>query len=153
MELDKAPVAESGSRKTSEMSLAFRGDFEGIRHALATIERFVLASSCGRKIWGDMQLALAEALNNIVEHALSGNVSEVIRISCRRTTSGWQCDLRDEGRRMPDWDGPMQQNLPEPRQLPEGGFGRMLICELSSAALYRREQGANHLRLEFSDTG
>ncbi len=122
------------------------------RGALAEIMDSLRAIGVTDAQAGAVEIALAEAVNNIVEHAyrdvdpgpaairasVSGNVLRVLLI--------------DEGAELPGAE------LPEGKlanvdtalsDLPEGGFGWFMIRTLTRDIQYKRWRGRNHLRLEF----
>lgn len=95
------------------------------------------------------ELVLAEILNNIVEHAYpEGADAGTIDIVCSQATNGLHIVIRDRGRPMKG------DRLPEiaPRdldvahqELPEGGFGWLMIGALTRDMTYRRVGDENHL--------
>lgn len=101
---------------------------------------------------GEIEVALAEALNNIVEHAYSGADAGPIRLSC--SLMGRRLDIRicDAGRPLPDDRLPpgLRVDLDVPlADLPEGGFGWFLIRALTTDIRYDRCGASNHLSLRF----
>lgn len=99
-----------------------------------------------------VQIVLAEAINNIVEHAYAGRAAGQIHMQCRLALDRLFIDLSDTGAALPD--GQLPNGLPAdvtgPRDtLPEGGFGWFLIHELARTAEYVRKDGCNHLHLSF----
>jgi serine/threonine-protein kinase RsbW len=99
------------------------------------------------------ELVLAEVLNNIVEHAFSGQPDGRIDIDITTTQSGVTCCIQDNGRAMPGGVLPSGDlpdigvDLPD---LPEGGFGWHLIRSLTSELTYRRSADGNALRFTVS---
>lgn len=92
------------------------------------------------------QIVLAEALNNIVEHAYAQMPGE-IEVTLAVTDCGIQCDIIDFGLPMPGAILP-SGHLPAQgvlADLPEGGFGWYLIRTLSQDLQYRRDGGRNLL--------
>jgi serine/threonine-protein kinase RsbW len=92
------------------------------------------------------QIVLAEALNNIVEHAYAQMPGE-IEVTLAVTDHGIQVDIIDFGLPMPGAILP-QGDLPETgalADLPEGGFGWYLIRTLSQDLHYRRDGARNLL--------
>jgi len=93
------------------------------------------------------ELILAEALNNIVEHAYAGTRGPIdLRIEFRRDSL--DCALGDQGREAPlgyPPDPPLPEIAP-PLTLPEGGFGWHIIRRLSTDLRYQREGAWNVLR-------
>jgi serine/threonine-protein kinase RsbW len=102
------------------------------------------------------QIVLAEALNNIVEHAYAqtpGDIEVTLEISAR----GLKCSIVDHGSPMPDGalpDGRVAVPLPGMTMddLPEGGFGWNLIRTLSQDLSYSRVGGENLLTFRIDAT-
>jgi serine/threonine-protein kinase RsbW len=95
---------------------------------------------------GTVEIVLAEALNNIVEHAYASSQGD-IEISLSLQANQLQVCIIDSGLPMPDGTLPtLQQPEPDPqRDLPEGGFGWFLIRSLSKDLSYRRDGPRNLL--------
>ncbi len=101
---------------------------------------------------GDVELVLAEAINNIVEHAYAGGDPGEVRVQAALSDDSLVIRLSDDGAalpeeripaaRLPDADGDLDD-------LPEGGFGWFLIRSLTSAVRYERSEGSNQLALFF----
>lgn len=101
----------------------------------------------------EIEIALAEAINNVVEHAYAGHEPGMIRIRCNLRTAHLDISICDSG-------APLRHNqLPQglaadvsvPRaDMPEGGFGWFLIRELASDIHYERQDTENHLSLRFA---
>jgi len=97
-----------------------------------------------------VEIALAEALNNVAEHAYGG-ASGTIRLGLGRcpVRGDILCTIEDRGRPMPG--GVLPEGRPPaldagPEALPEGGFGWFLIRSLGRDIRYRRAGGVNRLR-------
>lgn len=101
-----------------------------------------------------VELVLAEALNNIVEHAYPDTTAGgLISIACRHKPDGLHVTIKDEGKTMPDGQVPigMAPNVNvDVMDMPEGGFGWFLIKDLAKDIHYRREGGANLLDLRLA---
>ncbi len=96
----------------------------------------------------EVQIALAEAVNNVVEHAYADNQPGDVNIRCQLNADTLSIYIRDAGQPLPD------EKLPEGKpqsldgaieDLPEGGFGWFLIRELTSDIQYERSEGENNL--------
>lgn len=98
----------------------------------------------------DVMIVMAEAVNNVVEHAFLGAEIDEIRLSVLVADKKVVVELRDKGgpipaelfhrREMPDLQV-------ETQDLPEGGFGWPILQSLSEDINYARIQGENRLRL------
>lgn len=96
------------------------------------------------------ELGLAEAMNNIVEHAYSGSGKGKIGLSLVFTDAQLTARFSDKGRAMPQGGipAPKDPDLDVAREdLPEGGFGWTMIHALASEVAYRRIDGVNHLTM------
>lgn len=101
---------------------------------------------------GDVKIALAEAINNVVEHAYSGIAPASVLVKCRLYREWLVIVISDTGNplrgcRLPD--GVPAKIGSSMQDLPEGGFGWYLIHQLSSHIHYERHNGCNRLSLRF----
>ena len=100
-----------------------------------------------------VEIALAEALNNIAEHAYAPDSPGPLEIVAHIRDDGLEFVLRDHGRALPGLTLPAGQ-LPDSdvplEDLPEGGFGWFLMHSLAESLSYIRENGENRLTLVFA---
>lgn len=95
-----------------------------------------------------VELILAEALNNVVEHAYADGAGPV-ELSVEMRGHELACKIVDSGRPMPAGDAP-DPPLPvinPPVEMPEGGFGWHIIRCLTSDLSYCRDGGRNTLSM------
>ena len=101
-----------------------------------------------------IELAMAEALNNVAEHAYpETRPQDRIRIICRQFNERLHARIVDQGHPMPFGAVPAGNaaNVKvELDQVPEGGFGWFLIRDLVDSVSYCRIGQDNHLDLQFS---
>lgn len=106
---------------------------------------------------GTIELVLAEALNNVVEHGYPpSSKGGAIDISCSHEHDGLHFEICDQGLPMPDGETPIgsKVDLNVPMQdMPEGGFGWFLIKDLAKDIDYARQGNSNHLRLRLNVRG
>ena len=99
-----------------------------------------------------VEIVLAEALNNIVEHAYTGAGAGEIGLHAVLAPDSLTCTLSDQGAALPAPHLPAGR-LPDmgarADALPEGGFGWFLIRSLTRSVRYAREVGTNRLTLCF----
>lgn len=106
---------------------------------------------------GTIELVLAEAMNNIVEHAYPPEDQPgPINVKCSRQRDGLRFQIKDTGRPMPDGVTPI--GLPvdldvDFTELPEGGFGWFLIKDLAKDVVYRRVDDSNQLTFRLALAG
>lgn len=98
----------------------------------------------------DLELLLAEVLNNIVEHAMAGRADGWIEVSVECRPGALALGLTDDGAALP---APLPHRpLPPTSRIDgpaEGGFGWLLIHILADDITYRRVDGLNRLSLRF----
>lgn len=115
---------------------------EGLRDLMACPLVRDLSEDC----LSTAELVLAEALNNVVEHAYA-RFSGEIEVELRRDPDQLRFHIKDKGLPMPGAEPPAG-HLPVVGafdDLPEGGFGWFLIRSLSHDLTYRREGELNLL--------
>lgn len=104
------------------------------------------ANSCGT-----VEVVLAEALNNIVEHAFADTGEGQVLLEMHEGRDRLRFHLRDTGQPLPGLALPTarlpRQNV-SVQDLPEGGFGWYLIHSLTAALDYARVGPENHLSFE-----
>lgn len=98
---------------------------------------------------GTVELVMAEALNNIVEHAYpEGDAAGPIDILCKHATDGLHLKVVDHGRAMPNGQTPVGAAVDidvAVQDMPEGGFGWFLIKDLAKEVRYERCDWQNQL--------
>ncbi|UOA25581.1 ATP-binding protein [Pseudosulfitobacter sp. DSM 107133] len=103
---------------------------------------------------GAVELVLAEAMNNICEHAYANGIqSGPIDLRCQHRRDGLHFKITDEGQPMPDGRTPLGLAVNvdvDLLDMPEGGFGWFLIQNLAKEVTYRRRNGTNHLSLRMA---
>lgn len=121
-----------------------------VREALCALFNRLMAGPMQEDTRDTAQIVLAEALNNIVEHAYAQSPGE-IEVTIEVSAHGLSCSIVDHGKPMPNGHLPSGRR-PETRDgdtaledLPEGGFGWHLIRTLSQDLSYRRVGSENLL--------
>lgn len=145
-----------GARTGPGLNLVFPGDPESVRRALRRARVVFRAMSIPEEHSGIAEIVLAEVLNNIVEHAYQDHGRGVIELAVRPVPDGLAFTIRDDGLPMPD-GGPPTGHPPDltvPFEgLPEGGFGWLMIHELTRGLSYRRIGNRNELKFRLDITG
>lgn len=132
------------------------GEF-AVREALASLLEALTPLGLDLEEKGTIELVLAEAMNNIVEHAYPpGDTPGPINVWCSKQTDGLRFRINDTGRPMPDGVTPI--GLPVDLDvdfvdLPEGGFGWFLIKDLAKDVTYCRVGDANQLTFRLALAG
>lgn len=129
---------------------------DGVRLGLQQVRAFLEASGLGEDACGTAEIVLAEALNNVAEHAYQMRGVGDIDLTVGVDPDGIDFDIRDTGVAMPGlilptgqlpaMDGPLDS-------MPEGGFGWFLIHSQTDILTYQREDGQNHLHMHLPRDG
>lgn len=128
----------------------FRADGAEVRCALQQVQSRLRGQLAPDDV-GALELALAEVLNNIIEHAYAGQVPGQVSVSVARSArdNALVCRIEDDGQPMPGLtlpEGRMQPVADRTEDLAEGGWGWALIRALTRDISYRRSGNRNHLQ-------
>lgn len=124
----------------------------GVRSFLLGLHEVLVARAVEEDLKSSIEIAVAEGLNNIVEHALPGQSEDVIVVEISINAAQVFVQLEDSGAAMPGWQLPAGRmaDVTVPRaQLPEGGFGWGMIHALTDCLDYSRINGVNRLKMWF----
>lgn len=138
------PIAAPPSDTSTRLTIP--GDALAVRTGLHALFETLLLRGLTADDRGAAEIVLAEALNNIVEHAYSTTHGE-IDITLQLRQSELICTIIDSGKPMPDNALPEGNpaSIGAVEDLPEGGFGWHLIRTLSKDLHYQRKDGRNQL--------
>ena len=134
------------------ISVYFPAQDAAVRAALLKVDSALREEGVDRDLRDRTQIALAEACNNIVEHAYPFGETDdpMITLDIAGDRGGLQITLRDRGGPMPDGQLPGPDlppiDLEDPLTLPEGGFGWPLLRSMTRALSLSRRKGQNILR-------
>lgn len=134
------------------ISLHFPAQNTAVRSALLQVDATLRTEGIDADLRNRTQIALAEACNNIVEHAYPDQRCDdpAITLDIASDRGGIQITLRDKGGPMPEGRLP-GPDLPaldadDPLFLPEGGFGWPILRSMTRAISISRRNGQNILR-------
>ena len=134
--------------------LTVRSGTLAARHALDGLIRGLAPLALDVEEIGTVELVMAEALNNIVEHAYpEPDNNGPIAIGCVHRNDGLHMTIFDHGHPMPGGQAPigMAQNTDvDITVMPEGGFGWFLIQNLAKDLRYGRVNHQNRLELRLA---
>lgn len=143
-----ATSAPTGLQLGTILYEEFPSDFRWVRRIIQQSVAALEASDMATEHIGSVEIVLAEALNNIVDHAYPQNAPGDITLSIRQRPAGLLIEIRDKGTPMPGGRAPLGQHpLPDDdgKPTPEGGYGWFLIRELVRDLIYDRRDGENLL--------
>lgn len=122
-------------------------DLAELPAALDWLEAALRAAGVGEAVVGELRLVAEEGLSNVIRYAYADAARHSIEVTLEVGGGEVQLVLRDDGRPFnplaapaPDLDAPTGER-------PAGGLGIHLLKNLVDRADYRRENGANLLRL------
>lgn len=131
-------------RSDQKLHLRFPSDNFSVRQALQQVLSLNLSSDEKSTV----QIVLAEVLNNIVEHAYQENPEGRIHLTVDCAETGLHVWVQDDGLSMPEGLLTQQVNHDltcKTDDLPEGGFGWLLVRELTKDLHSERRDGRNIL--------
>ena len=134
-----------------ELRLSFPATSLHVRDALQVATAELRFAGLGGETGEEIELVLAEALNNVVEHAY-GDTGGRIDLHIRQSPVHIECEVIDCGRAFPPGELPgaaLPSSALNPQQvddLPEGGFGWFLIRSLTRHLSYDRQDARNTLQ-------
>lgn len=127
--------------------LIIQSDTLAVREVLGALMSMAPLLGLSDEVRGNAEIVLAEALNNVVEHAYRDGPGP-IRVCIDHLAPLLTFSVFDQGAEMPGGTLPTGRLEPlgAPEDLPEGGFGWFLIRTLTLDLRYERAGGTNHLR-------
>ena len=125
--------------------MSFRSTFAEIRSVLEVLMTQDAIKRLGSRVCHDLELTLAEALNNVAEHAYDEAVPGLVSMAVTIGPGSVITEIRDYGRPFHQPEGSS-----EPRVVAdaEGGRGLFLIRSLCQRVDHRRRGDENILTLE-----
>lgn len=147
------PVAQGAG---DTMHLLFPAGDAQVRKALSTTRAALRGMGVNEDQRGVAEIVLAEALNNVVEHAYAERGPGIVEMEIWRQGDALAICIQDDGVPMPDGALPAGTHHDlsvEVQDLPEGGFGWAIIRDLTENLIYERDGSRNRLRFEIPLTG
>lgn len=96
---------------------------------------------------GQLELMLVEAVNNAIEHAYQLQEGHDVHVRVEYSPQEICLIISDNGLGMPDELHTQIRDMPNPEDLPEGGWGMGLIHALADSIRYIRDAQGNHLHV------
>ncbi|MFK7751256.1 MAG: ATP-binding protein [Sedimentitalea sp.] len=137
---------------TLPIDITFESTELGAREGIARVISALTERGLSQDHLGTVEIALAESVNNIIEHAFAGLAPDVVRVRLLLERNLLVLTIHDNGNALPNEEMPPGDpaDLQVARsELPEGGFGWFLIRELTTTLSYVRKDGSNILTLQF----
>lgn len=119
-------------------------DYKNVSSACFIIKTFCEDFRVSEKQIREIELSLAEALNNIIKHAYQGIQNKIIDINIEYVNKKIVIILSDYGIARKNLNKPKLEFDPEKiDSLPEGGMGLFIIEQLMDENIYVRENDKN----------
>lgn len=143
------PIDPLSSGQRPDVTINFPAKDPAVRRALATVRHALRHYNLSDLTFGTYEIVLAEACNNIVEHAYQNSGNGVIALRAIFVDDALHVELVDHGEPMPNLKLPMKRvvslDVPD-EELPEGGFGWGLIRDMTEGLRYQRIAERNFLK-------
>ncbi|NNE78757.1 MAG: ATP-binding protein [Silicimonas sp.] len=127
----------------------FPSDFRWVRRIVQNAVNTLADLGLSTEDLGSFEIVLAEALNNVVEHAYPAASPGKVRLLIKRRPGALMIEIRDRGKPMPQGRAPLGNHpMTEFHQhdaMPEGGYGWYLIREIVRDLVYDRRDDENFL--------
>ena len=149
MQADRTSFATSRpSEVKPAFSLRVLARNRSIRDALTEVRLRLSKHAFSEEDLATVEVVLAEVMNNIAEHAYAWRRDGEMMLFLRLTPDGLNISVSDEGVAMPDMRIPSGGSVDPAAPLsdmPEGGFGWLIIRQLARDVSYTRREGVNQL--------
>ncbi|MEM1386551.1 MAG: ATP-binding protein [Pseudomonadota bacterium] len=137
----------------SGLNYRLKPTFEAVRETLLRVTGDCSRAGLSSALTERIELVVAEALNNVVEHGQLCIDSGYIQLFVSQIDRTMLIKIRDTGAPMPGLvlpDGRPPQMSGPIEDLPEGGFGWFIIKSLADGLGYTRSDGWNELEIRIS---
>lgn len=138
----------SHSGYTHEFTMSAQANDREVRALLCNLRRQLADHGVAEPTCASAELVLAEALNNVTEHAYSGLPEGPVELRTEIGAAMLRFTLSDHGNALPGNRLPAgnQQDMNVAvEDLPEGGFGWLIIHAITSSIRYDRKNDENCL--------
>lgn len=127
----------------------FPADFRWVRRWLQrTSDRLIEAGVSSDDVHS-VEIVLAEAMNNVVEHAYPNGQTGDMRLLIRKRNNALMVEISDRGSPMPQGRAPLGNHpmteFNKHDAMPEGGYGWFIIREIVRDLVYDRRDDQNIL--------
>jgi serine/threonine-protein kinase RsbW len=129
----------------SELALSLRNDSAEIARLASLVDEFCAAHAVPPHLAAHFNLALDEAISNIIAYGYDDAETHEIAVHIALTHGALTAELVDDGRAFDPREAPRPDLAAPLDERPVGGLGIHFIRRLMDEVDYRREGGRNHL--------
>ena len=125
-------------------SLSINSEFKNVSSVCFIAKTFCIENSIPEDKIKEIELSLAEALNNIIKHSYKGDKNNKIDIKMNCNSEQFSIELTDYGEARKNLSKPVLEFDPNDiKSLPEGGMGLFIINQLMDDNMYIVEGNKN----------
>lgn len=133
------------------LSMSIAAQLENVALVSVAVKAIMEHSGLPGQDADSFELALVEAMNNVIEHGYAYDAAQQLRVDLSIGADEFVCDIVDHGHRLPEAIIRTLRDraacLPSPQALAESGYGLALMSAYADDLIYRNTDGANMLRL------
>jgi len=122
-------------------------DLSEVKNLASHFRKFCAYNQLNEQLSGLLELALVEAVNNIIIHAYEGVSGKTIRANYQKTDTNIIITLTDYGKAFTGKDKNSDANKDDIDALPEGNWGIDLIESIVDEIERNRENDSNTLTI------
>ena len=125
-------------------SLSINSEYKNVSSVCFIVKTFCTENSIPEDKIKEIELSLAEALNNIIKHSYKGDKDNKIDIEMNCNSEKFSIELTDYGESRKNLSKPVLEFDPNDiNALPEGGMGLYIINQLMDDNIYTVEGNKN----------
>ncbi len=124
------------------LEVKFVSDPRWLRPVRLLVEEFTEQAGFSAQTQREVELAVGEALANVMRHSYGGDTTRPIDLRCVLRDGAFEVEVRDDGEPFDVADLP-----PPPDELRAGGRGVYLMRTIMDTVEYLREDNRNLLRM------
>ena len=125
-------------------SVSIKSEFKNVSSVCFIVNSFCKENSVPENNIKEIELSLAEALNNIIKHSYKGDGNNKIDIKMNCNDKSFSVELTDYGESRKNLSKPVLEFDPQNiDSLPEGGMGLFIINQLMDENIYSVEGNKN----------
>ena len=125
----------------------FEARFEHVAECIDRALEHLLSEGVDDSLASICMLALTEAINNVVEHSYKEDECGDIQLNIDVKQSSLVFKILDQGIEPPENIFAAAKGMPDPEDLPEGGWGLAVIDTVMDDISYSNANGFNQLEL------
>lgn len=130
-----------------EQSMTIRSQFENLREVAEFARHWATEYGMREEDASDVELAVDEAVTNVIEHGYRGNPAGLITVTCARRKKELVVEIRDNGE---PFDTTKYRDPKTAGSLPDrsvGGLGLYFMRKLMDRVEFHHQRGSGNLTI------